>query len=88
MPEEISRIECYEISTPRYDEGFLLLARFFALIRLCVWLRGDLNLQAKSLMLLESIPIPNEDPSNQLRLLGFFNNWVAGIGFEPVTIRL
>jgi hypothetical protein len=54
----------------------------------CVWLRGDLNLQAKSLMLLGSIPSPKQNPSNHLRLLGFFIDLVAGTGFEPVTFRL
>src|SRR5882672_1045704 len=49
---------------------------------------GDLNLQAKSLMLLGSIPSPKQNPSNPLRLLGFFINLVAGTGFEPVTFRL
>jgi hypothetical protein len=42
------------------------------------WLRGDLNLQAKSLMLLRSIPRRKENPSNLWRLLGFFTNLVAG----------
>jgi hypothetical protein len=42
------------------------------------WLRGDLNLQAKSLMSLRSIPAPKENPGNLLRLPGFFTNLVAG----------
>jgi hypothetical protein len=69
----------------RCRESFLPSARFLALIRLRVWLRGDLNLQAKLLMLLGLIPAPKRNPSNHLRLLGFFINLVAGTGFEPVT---
>ncbi len=76
-----------KISTPRRHVSFLS-ARFLALIRLCVWLRGDLNLQAKLLMLLRLIPTPKANPSNPLRSLGFFINLVAGIGFEPMTFRL
>lgn len=66
-----------EISTPRCHEGFLPPARFFALIRLCMWLRGDLNLQGKLLILLRWIPAPKRNPNNPLRLLGFFINLVA-----------
>jgi hypothetical protein len=51
------------------------------------WSRGNLNRQAKSLMLLGPIATP-KNPSNPLRLLGFFINLVAGIGFEPMTFRL
>jgi hypothetical protein len=49
-----------------------------ALIRLHMWLRRELNLQAKSLMLLRPIPEPKRKPDNLLRLLGFFTNLVAG----------
>ena len=49
----------------RCRESFLASARYLALIRLRVWLRGDLNLQAKLLMLLWSIPMPKRNPSNQ-----------------------
>jgi hypothetical protein len=46
-----------------------------------MWLRGDLNLQAKSLMLLGSIPPAKANPSNLLRLLGFF---FANLGCREV----
>jgi hypothetical protein len=38
--------------------------------------------------LLRLIPSPKQNPSNPLRLLGFFIDLVAGIGFEPMTFRL
>jgi hypothetical protein len=46
-------------------------------------LRGDLNLQAKPLMLLGSNPPPKTNPSNLLRLLGFYcRSWLRGQGLN------
>jgi hypothetical protein len=50
------------------------------------WSRGNLNRQAKSLMLLEPLATPKSQQS--FEIAGIFINLVAGIGFEPMTFRL
>jgi hypothetical protein len=64
-------IACAIDRAPRCHEGFLLPARFFALIRLCMWLRGDLNLRAKPLMLLGSIPASKTKTQQSIEIAGF-----------------
>jgi hypothetical protein len=59
-------------------ESLPLPARFFALIRLCGWLRGDLSLQAKPLMLLGSIPAPKTKPQQSLEIAGVFHHLGCG----------
>jgi hypothetical protein len=48
------------------------------LLSVSEWLRGDLNLQAKSLMMSGSIPTPKTIPAISLRLLGFLSTWLRG----------
>jgi hypothetical protein len=43
-----------------------------------MWLRGDLNPQAKSLMLLRLIPAPKTKPQQYIEIARFFTNLVAG----------
>jgi hypothetical protein len=81
----LRQIERDKISMPKTS---CCLGRFSRLDTIACAVVGDLNLHAKSLMLLGSIPSPKQNPSDPLRLLGFFINLVAGTGFEPVTFRL
>jgi hypothetical protein len=48
---------------------------------------GDLNLQAKLLILLGSISASKTNPSNLLKLLGFFSILVAGHATTDTDIR-
>jgi len=55
--KSISSIERYEISMPRKFRAVCEISRPDTI---ALWLRGDLNLQAKLLILLRWIPAPNE----------------------------
>jgi hypothetical protein len=59
----------------------------FVLIRLCV-IAGRFEPTSQVIDIVRVIQAPKQNPSNPLRLLGFFINLVAGTGFEPVTFRL
>jgi hypothetical protein len=43
-----------------------------------MWLQGDLNLQAKLLILLRWIPTPKQNPSNHLMIAGVFHRLGCG----------